>query len=198
MCKTKSWILLAILTMVFVACKKDNNSNGSSALSGTWTFNGFHATTYSSAQDVESGIVFKTVTTSDYTTVDNTGSVNISGNTMAGTGIGYTANMNLFVTDYQDNVIVDTFSTQLPITIPPTNSTSAFEVIGTDSIHYTSSGLIGSAGSGSPAANGAKFTIDTGVLTITSNVVVDKVIDTLGTTITQHETATVITTLNKQ
>src|SRR5450755_761909 len=106
-----SWILLTTLFICFSACKKDNNSSGSSSLNGNWTFNGFHATTLSSAQDTDAGIVFKTVTASDYTTTDNGGTVNITGATMTGTGLTYSANMNLFVTDYQDNVIVDTFST---------------------------------------------------------------------------------------
>jgi hypothetical protein len=57
---------------------------------------------------------------------------------------------------------------------------------------------LGSGGAGMPAASGSKFSLSGDILTLTSNVVQDKVFDTLGVTITQHETATVVTTLRKQ
>jgi hypothetical protein len=196
--KSACWGILSVFFVCLNSCSKDNNNTGSSALNGSWTFNGFHAKTLSSAQDTEAGIVFKTVTTSDYTTTNNAGTVNISGTTMTGTGVAYSADLGIFVTDYEDGAITDTFSTSLPVTIPPTNSTTTFEVIGSDSIHFTSASLLGSAGNGSPASNGARFSVAGDLLTLTSNVIVDRVIDTLGTVITQHETATVVTTLKKQ
>jgi hypothetical protein len=189
-------ILTAIL-ICFIACKKDNNNTASSRLTGNWTFNGLHVKTYSSAMDIEAGIMYTTVTTSEYTTTSNGGTVGISGNTMTGTGITYDANMNLFVTDYEGTNITDTFSTTMPFNLPPTNSTSTFEVIGNDSIHYTSSNLLATGGSGLPPVTGSKFSIEGDILTMISNVVRDKVSDTLGVTITQHETATIVTTLQK-
>jgi hypothetical protein len=190
-------IIAATFLICFLACKKDNNNSSSVPLAGTWAFNGIHAKTSSSATDVEGGIQYTTVTNSEYITTANGGTINISGNTMTGTGITYAANMNIFVTDYEGTTILDTFSTSMPYNVPATNSTSTFEVIGTDSIHYTSAGLPGSGGSGAPA-NGSKFSIEGDILTLTSNVVQDKVFDTLGVSITQHETATVVTTLKKQ
>jgi hypothetical protein len=196
--KTATWTILSAIFICFIACSKENNNTNTSALSGNWAFNGFHATTSSTAQDTEAGVVFKTVTISDYTTTSNAGTINISGNTMAGAGITYVANMNIFATDYEDGVITDTFSITVPFNIPPTSSSSTFEVIGTDSIHYTSTGIFGSGGSGTPAATGAKFSIAGDILTLTTNVAQDKVTDTLGVTIYQHESAIVVTTLTKQ
>jgi hypothetical protein len=195
--KSAGFTLVTALLLCFVSCKKDNNTS-STSLSGNWNFKGFHATTWSSAQDVEGGVIFKDVSTSDYTTTSNVGSVSISGTSMTGTGISYSADMLVFVTQYQDNVITDTFSTSIPFSIPPTNSTAVFEQIGADSIHYTGTGLFGSGGSDLPAATGAKFSIAGDQLLLTSYVVQDKVFDTLGITITQHETATVVTTLQRQ
>jgi hypothetical protein len=196
--KTATGTIILSIVICFVSCSKDNNSTATSSLSGSWNFKGIHANTWNSAQDVEAGIIFKDVTTSDYTTTGNAGSVSISGNIMTGTGIAYSADMLMLVTEYQDGIVTDTFSTSLPFSIPPTNSSSTFEIIGTDSIHFIGSSLIGSGGSGTPAATGAKFSIAADMLTLTTNVVQDKIIDTLGTTITQHETATVVTTLQKQ
>jgi hypothetical protein len=190
-------ILTAAMLICFFSCKKDNSNPASAALAGTWSFNGIHATTSSSAMDVQGGIQFTTVTTSEYITTANAGTIRISGNTMTGTGITYAANMNILVTDYEGPNLIDSFSTSMPVNFPPTNSTSTFEIIGSDSIHYTSAGLPGSGGSGTPAT-GSKFSIEGDILTLTSYVVQDKVFDTLGVAITQHEAAFVVTTLKKQ
>ena len=195
---TATCVIWIIISICFVACSKDNNKVNSSKIAGNWSFNGIHANTFSSAMDVEGGIRYTTETTSEYTTSLNGGTVNITGNTMTGTGITYAAEMNIFVTDYEGTTIIDTFSTTAPFNISPTNSTSTFEIIGTDSIHYTSANGLGSGGAGMLPANGSKFSISGDILTLTSNVVQDKIFDTLGVTITQHETATVVNTLRKQ
>jgi hypothetical protein len=197
--KTTGIVVLIVAFFSFISCKKDNNSTNSSALSGSWTFMGMHAITSATAIDKGAGFNTKVITTSDYTTTGNAGTMAISGNTMTGTGITYSSNIIMFATEYEDDVLQDTFSTALPFTIPPTNSISGFEVIGKDSIHYTGTSLLGSGGSGMPTATGAKFSIAGNILTLTSYVVQDKAVDEgSGETLTQHETATVISTLQKQ
>jgi len=193
-------IFLSSIFFCFISCKKDNNSNtGSSGLTGNWAFTGMHASTSATAIDNGGGFNTKVVTTSDYKTTANGGTMAISGNTMTGTGITYAANIIAFATEYEDDILIDTFSTSIPFTVPATNSSSAFEIIGKDSIHYTGSNIFGSGGSGAPAATGAKFSVSGNILTLTSNVVQDKVQDEGGgETLTQHETATVVTTLQKQ
>jgi hypothetical protein len=118
---------------------------------------------------------------------------------MTGTGITYAVNIIAFATEYQDGILIDTFSTSIPFTVPATNSSSTFEVIGKDSIHYTGANIFGSAGSGAPAASGSKFSISGNILTLTSVVARDTLSNVgTGETLTQHETATVIATLQKQ
>jgi hypothetical protein len=158
-----------------------------------------HATTSATSLDSGNGFSSKDITTSDYQTTANGGTVTISGNNMTGTGITYAANIIAFATEYQDGILIDTFSTSIPFTVPATNSSSTFEVIGKDSIHYTGANIFGSAGSGAPAASGSKFSISGNILTLTS-VVARDTLSNLGTgeTLTQHETATVIATLQKQ
>jgi hypothetical protein len=198
--KMTGFAILSVIFFCFIACKKDNNtSTSASSLSGSWKFTGMHATTSATAVDKGSGFNTKIVTTSDYHTTANGGTVSISDNTMAGTGITYSANIVAFATEYEDDIQLDTFSTTLPFTVPATNSTSEFEVIGKDSIHYTGSNIFGSGGSGTPAATGSKFSISGNILTITSSVVQDTSQDEGGgETLTQHETAIVVTTLQKQ
>jgi hypothetical protein len=197
--KSVGFIILSAIFFCFTACKKDNNSStGASSLSGNWTFMGMHATTSATAVDYGGGFNSKIITTSDYKSTANGGTVAISGNTMTGTGITYAANIMAFATEYENDILLDTFSTSIPFTVPATNSSSEFEIIGKDSIHYTGSNLFGSGGSGTPAATGAKFSISGNILTLTSYVVQDKVQDEGGgETLSQHETATVVTTLQK-
>lgn len=196
--KSSSTTVWAFVLLFFCGCTKDNNiSNPNTAeLSGNWNFLGFQAETSSTATDDESGDIFTDVTTSAYTTIENGGTVNISGFTMTGNGITYGAVDTTLLMEYENNVFQDSMTTTLNFSIPPTNSVSTFELIGSDSIHFTSQGLI-ATGSG-PASTGAKYSISGNILTMTSNVVVDKIIDTLGETIHQHETAKVVTTLQKQ
>ena len=198
--KSGGFIILSAIFFCLIACKKDNNtSTSTSNLSGSWKFMGMHASTSATAVDKGGGFNTKIVTTSDYTTTANGGTVAISANTMTGTGITYAANIIAFATEYEDDILLDTFSTSLPFTVPATNSSSEFEIIGKDSIHYTGSNLFGSGGSGTPAATGSKFTVSGNVLTLTSNVVQDKAQDEGGgETLSQHETATVVVTLQKQ
>jgi hypothetical protein len=192
-------VLLAFFFWLF-ACKKDNNSSAAaSSLTGTWTFMGMHATTSATAVDSGIGFSSKDITTSDYQTTANGGTMTISGNTMTGAGITYTANIIAFASEYEDGVLIDTFSTSIPFSVPATNSSSTFEVIGKDSIHYTGTNIFGSAGSGTPASTGSKFSVSGNILTLTSVVAKDTVSNIgTGETLTQHETATVVATLQKQ
>jgi hypothetical protein len=194
------FIVLSAFFFCVIACKKDNNSNNATSdLSGNWKFMGIHAKTSATAVDNGGGFNSKVVTTSDYTSTANDGTVAISDTTMTGTGITYSVNIVAFATEYEDDIQIDTFSTTIPFTVPPTNSSSTFEFIGKDSIHYTGANLFGSGGSGTPSATGAKFTVSGNILTLTSVVVQDKSQDEGGgETLTQHETATVVTTLQKQ
>jgi len=198
--KSGGFLILSVIFFCFISCKKDNNSTtGASSLSGTWTFMGMHATTSATAVDNGSGFNTKIITTSDYNTTANAGTVAFSGTTMTGTGIAYSANIVAFATEFENDIQLDTFSTSIPFTVQPTNSSSDYEVIGKDSIHYTGSNIFGSGGSGTPAATGSKFSISGNILTITSSVVQDKSTDEGGgETLTQHETATVVTTLQKK
>jgi hypothetical protein len=191
--------LLAACFVFFIACKKssNNNNSNSSVLSGNWAFMGFNAKTTTTDQ-YTSGSVYKSITNAEYVTAANGGSISFSGNAITASGITYSSVDTMFETDYKDNVIVDTFTSTYPFTIPSTNSSTTFELIGTDSIHFTSANMIGFVAFRTPDPSGGIFSISGSIMTLTTNTVEDKVIDSAGFTINQHETATVIATLQKQ
>ena len=59
--------------------------------------------------------------------------------------------------------------------------------------------MFGVGGSGTPASTGAKFSVSGDILTLTSSVVQDKVLDmVVGESVTRHETAQVVATLLKK
>src|ERR1700681_915904 len=178
--------LISACFLIFIACKKSsNNTNPTpSVLSGNWAFMGFNAKTTTTDQ-YTSGSVYKSVTNAKYTTGANGGSISFSGNAITTTGITYSSVDTMFKTDYKDNVIVDTSTSTYPFNIPPTGSSTTYELIGTDSIHFTSANMIGFVAFRTPDPSGGIFSVSGNVLTLTTNTVQDKVIDSAGSTVNQ-------------
>jgi hypothetical protein len=112
-------------------------SNGSEI--GTWNFIGAHCTTYQSSESNGFGGNTKVVTVSDYTTDNNTGTIQFDGSTMTASNLSYT--MNSMATSYIYSANgVDTFSFPFSASIPNTSSTASYKKIVTDSI-YVQSGV---------------------------------------------------------
>ncbi len=193
------------LVLLFISCKKDSSgtSGGSTALSGTWKFTSLASQTQATDEYNIGGDDFKDVTTSNYTSENNAGTITFSGNTAATSAVAYDVNTTLFLSSYEDNVLVDTLSSPLSISIPSSSGTSNYKVIGTDSVFF-SNGFVTSADltNGMPQAAtpiGYKFHINGNVLTMTSAIVKDTVEDLGGGTLAQvHEAASLSVTLTKQ
>ncbi len=183
---------LLCLFICFLSCKKNNNNNTPTyALDGTWSF--------TSVQIMNSVFttngVDTTISSSNYITSENGGTMIISGGTISCSNIGFTANVPTLIVSYQNNQPNDTIENSLTTkTISSLNSTSEFQITGTDSIHFTSTGFPDSVSNTIPIATGAKYIISGNTLKLTSEIFVNKM---SGPTI-QNETDTVITTLNKQ
>jgi hypothetical protein len=191
--------LSASVAFLVIACKKDSSGSGGNAtVNGTWKFTGMSAITQAIAQYSDGITDFKTINNSSYKSTGNSGTVNITGSTMAGIGVTYSIADTAFATDYEDNQLVDTFSTLFSFNFPPTNSTADYTQINQDSIYFTGQGIFGTPGVSSTSATGAKLVLNGDILTMTSSVAKDTVINEGGFPITQHETATVVATMQRQ
>ena len=160
-----------ILTMV--ACKKSNSGSSSSTnplAGGTWNFVDLSSNANLTA--TESGLISgKIVDLTDFTTIDNSGTISFTADSMSGSGIGYTIDTTYTTYTYAGTTS-DTVTTPYTTTISPTSSSTSYQLIGSDSIYF---------GSGTPFSvslyagdtvkiEGAHFSISGNTLTLTSTI----------------------------
>lgn len=194
--------MVIVFLSVVVSCNKEKDEQSSaSAIEGNWKFISISAKTQSIVlyKDPDDGTNYMTVTKSDYTSTDNGGTVSFSPSTMTGTGVTYSINATAYTESYVDGQLDDTDSFPFTFTYPPTNSTSAYKIIGQDSIYSAGQTLVGAQGSsGSTTPSGLKFTIAGNTLTMTGNFLKDTVINYAGEILNQHETVVASLILQKQ
>jgi hypothetical protein len=163
--------ILVILTMG--ACKKSNsggNSSSTNSLTGTWTFVDLNSDGNLTA--TESGIISgKIVDITDFTTIDNSGTITFTADSMSGSGVGYTIDTTYTTYTYVGSTN-DTVTTPYTTTVAPTSSSTSYQQIGSDSIYF---------GSGTPfyvslyagdtvKIEGAHYSISGDTLTLTSTI----------------------------
>ncbi|HLY70372.1 MAG TPA: hypothetical protein VKR53_11635 [Puia sp.] len=197
------WLFPALLCL-FASCKKNGSTpnNSANALSGSWNFTSLTSQTEASDEYNIGGDDFKDVTTSNYTSTDNAGTVNFSGGTAKSSGISYSVSTTLFLSSYEDNVLVDTTSSPFSSTVPSSGGTSTYKIIGTDSVFFaggfvTSGDLTGGAPQPSTAI-GYKFHVSGNTLIMTSAIAKDSIEDLGGVSTQVHEAASFSVTLTKQ
>jgi len=203
-------VLSAFIAIMIVSCQKELNDPtitgltngsggsggaGSTNITGNWKFVSISAVTQSTAQFSLAGTIFKTVTNSDYTSINNTGTVVITGNSMTATGVSYKVADTAFAFYYENNVLMDTIIQAINFQLPSYNTVSTYKQVSQDSIYFTSQGLDPSAGGG----QGYRIALNGNILKMTTSVVKDTTINVGGgVTASQHETATAVTTLQRQ
>jgi len=195
--RKKFTLSTAALFLLFItACKKDNDKG---PLDGNWNFTSLQVTGTSTAQYTESGTVYKSVTTSDYTTSDNKGTVAISGGSMSSKGLAYSVDTDFGYVSYEDDVETDEGTMPFTFTLPASSSVSSFKLIGTDSIYFPSGGF-GTIG-GTPTqstASGGRYALSDNKLTITLKVNQTSTDNSTGVAVQTHQVATATTTLTRQ
>jgi hypothetical protein len=170
----KITVLSAVLVLFMMgACKKSNSGSGSTTnplAGGTWNFVGLSSNANLTA--TESGLISgKIVDITDFTTIDNSGTITFTADSMSGSGIGYTIDTTYTTYTYVGST-GDTVTTPYTTTISPTSSSTSYQLIGSDSIYF---------GSGTPFSvslyagdtvkiEGAHFSISGNTLTLTSTI----------------------------
>jgi hypothetical protein len=192
-------LLITVMAVSFVSCKKDDvNPTGSNPMTGNWKFIGLAATTESTVQLSEGSSQFKTLTVSDYATINNAGTIAITSSTLTAAGIEYQINDVANTYTYEDNVLTDSIAFLFKVTVPPSNSTSNYQLIGQDSLYFNGQGFFNTGSSSLPPPQGARFTINGNILKITTSVLKDSSITDSGVTQSSHEAALVVITMEKQ
>lgn len=139
---------LIILIVSIVSCQKEIEIEGfgpaniDSALIGKWKFVSMSVSSEVTDELNDGTESVKTITSSDYVTTNNKGSVIIDSKTMTVKDLSYDLETIVTVDYYSNNAYVETFLVPLTYSIPTSNYSSNYKRIGTDSLNFPGGALI--------------------------------------------------------
>ena len=189
-------VLTAIVTLI--SCKKESNTDDNPTIEGTYKLKYLTSKTNSTiiGDDGE-----KAITTSDYTTIDNQGTIVFDNSNLSATGLSYTVDTIANVYLYQDNQLINSSSYPFNFTLPASNSVASYKLIGADSIYFPGGSLtagVGGTGSIQAGPSGGRYTLAGNLLTLTQNVSKDSTFIESGVTFHMNESAVSSVVMEKQ
>lgn len=137
------YLLLAAITLV--SCERklrapDMNGSGSSGLIGRWKLVSTGGTTIASSEIDLLGDKLLAENTLIYSSSNAIGFYDITSTEFKGNGIGYDFSGRVILKVYENSVLINETPTLIPTTtIPASNPTSKYRLIGTDSIYFEGS-----------------------------------------------------------
>lgn len=203
--RSKLLLILTTLLFTFSACQKeisfdDSIITDSTSVVGAWNFISMQTDMNVSFEGEQNGVDLKLVTTSNYTTINNAGTITFDNNQMIASGLTYSIDAIAKATLYLAGIPVNNSDIPLTGTIPPTDDTGSYEQFGADSIYVESgalavvdpSGTLQNTGLGFKLKwNGNQMTMTTRVQTVTSE-------EYMGIPVTANADITAVFTLEKQ
>lgn len=202
---------LLLLIATLASCQKERSFDTStlgqggsgggntSDILGNWKFMGVTATTTTTLTAVEPGVgTIKTVSVSDYTSENNSGTLKIEAAKMTTNSLAYSINSTVRGSFYENNTLINSVETPFIVQMPPTNSSSNYKRIGADSVYFEAGGSFMVLSTGGPTqGNGAKIKIEGNKLLMTMNININRTIDTLGLRFNQESKINGVTTFQK-
>jgi hypothetical protein len=146
-------------------------NDSSNVLKGTWVFDSISSQSQSSSEVVISGIDYLTLSALSYITLGNYGNLDIDDSLFNLVGCTYSASGITSIDQYQDGVLTDTTSTPYTYYQPPATNSSAYQIIGTDSVYLPHGGFFSTDTTYQPY--GMHFTIDSNRLVFTRYISTD-------------------------
>ncbi len=186
----KKFFLFLLAAIAFTACQKEindsidsgsngggNNGNGNSsnAITGTWNFLSMNLQTQTTQEYALSGIDEKTITPVTLTTINNAGKLIITDSVFTSSGVTYTESASLKGYTYENGALIDSTEGPFSYTVPATNSSAVYKLIGSDSIYFPHGGLVSVAGSSSiqSTPSGGKYSLNGNKLILTQSIYQD-------------------------
>ena len=188
--KRNLFLMLSSILLLLASCKKDDAKTAATGIEGTYKLQSLSAQTNSTIVGTDGE---KEITTADYTSMNNAGTIVIDESNFKASGLSYEVNSTALASFYQDNQFVDSISEPFNVVIPPTNSTASYKLIGSDSIYFQNGSLASGIG-----GNGGRYTLSGNVLTIKQNGSKDSTFQLSGVTFHVVETALATVVLEKQ
>ncbi|NCU04186.1 MAG: hypothetical protein GXC73_09395 [Chitinophagaceae bacterium] len=185
--------ILTVIILAATSCKKEGSENSSSLLSGNWKFVSATGSTTVTNSVTFGSDVMKTEATTSFTSSNPKGSYNMTATQITGNGIGYDFTGSSITKVYTNNVLLNQLTVPTTGTIPPTNLSSTYKLIGTDSLYFETK-VPGTANAG-----GCKFKLEGTKLTLFMKINTKSFTDIGGATVSAdniHVNTTII--LQKQ
>ena len=197
----KRHLLLGTLAVIVVlaSCKKDNNKdNNTSGIEGTFKLKYLTSKT-NAITTVTDGE--KAITTSDYTTINNQGTIVFTGSTLSATGLTYTVDTEAKYYLYDGADLIDSSSVPFTFTLPASTSVAQYQLIAADSIYFPQGSMtsgVGGTGSTQAGASGGHYSWNGKLLTITQIFSKDSTFEDSGEIVNLKESAVSSIVLEKQ
>ena len=190
----KYHLFLQIITVVvlLISCRKEtSNEGGTSPGGGTptdttgtggdtsntgntevgnWKFISIHATVLQTTEYTQDSNAVKAVTSSDYTTENNSGTISFTGSTMTSNAVAFSINTNAKTYIYVNGTLADSLNFPLTSSIPPQSTSADYTKPGADSLYFQTGGLIdiGSGGALPSIPTGYKLQFNGSTMTMTT------------------------------
>jgi hypothetical protein len=215
-------LLLTACLLVLAACQKEksnedgmvnpgngtgtpadtipNNSDTTNKQVGTWKFISVAGKVSQTAGFTQAGSAIKGVTTSEFTSQNNGGTITFDSATMTANGITFSINTTGKTYVYMAGVLYDSLESPFTQTVSPQNATSPYKKIGSDSLYFQNGGLLTALTGGllPSAPSGCKvvFEGNTMKMTIVYDAVTTQDYQGIPAKVTIH--ANLVATLQKQ
>ena len=188
--RIKTLLLVCVSVGIFSSCQKEADFGNTTItpggvntkITGDWQFIGLNSKTYVKVSVSQGGEDMQTITTSDYVTENNVGTVKITDGQFIFKGLGYTINDQAHSDIYIGGVLLDAMDMPFEFTNPPTDNTTDYVRNTNDSLTFKNGVSFVPDPSGTPTATaalvGARFSVAGDTLTVS-------VITNEGQTITQ-------------
>ena len=142
----KGLLLVGSVSTILIACQKEVNfqdlagsgtGTNNTVITGNWEFVGLSAKTNVAINVSQAGQGVKAVTTSDYSSTDNTGTLTVTNNQFIFVGIGHKVNSVANVKTYLNGILFDNTDEPFDVVTPAADNTLDYVRNNNDSLTFT-------------------------------------------------------------
>jgi hypothetical protein len=159
-----------ILSVLFVSCKKESSQPSGGDITGTWNFVSMEVSSTTTQEYTDEFGSSKTISTSDYTTENNQGTITIDAAKMTSTNLSYSVHTDVQAKYYLNGSLVSSFSSPVDYDSPASNSSATYKLIGADSIYFDGGSMFMGGVTTDITASGAKLSFEDNILYMTQYV----------------------------
>jgi hypothetical protein len=120
----------------------DTVPSGTNTEVGTWKFVSLSGKLAQNAEFSQAGQAVKAVSSSNFTSQNNGGTVTFDNQKMTANGITMSVNTTAKTYVYVGALLLDSMQTPLNQSFPPQNATSSYSRVGADSLHFQDGGFL--------------------------------------------------------